>query len=189
MKCVNLKILIFLILFGSSLSLFSEESKNYLTQHKINIGGNFSLPFQFKANGSYVIGISASPQLGYFILDDFEIFGRLTASGELSKSDSLIEPRPKELFFGFGVGFNYYFQASSNLYPYVGAAWNMSGPSGNFFGDSMLMIFDFPVGVLFFVNQNIALNLALPFKMHWGTLSGLDKFSFDLPTIGVSAYF
>lgn len=166
-------------------SVFCEKNEG-LEQGSWHIGGNISMPIKWVRGGDPVIKLKGSPQLGYFVLNGLELELKLAAEGDIYRKNASFTEDP--LRIGVGVGLTYYLNFGWPVQPYLGANILLD-TNWKKFGESLLIHYNFPIGVLVPINKNISISISAPLTVTWQVFAGFDDFSWDPFTIGVEAFF
>lgn len=174
-----------LVLFATS--AFSDNLPT--SQGRWSLGGSATFPLVYNKYRAVKFGYSLSPEAGYFVVDGLELsFGAtLTNDPEVDfTKESQLNP-PSNLFWGVKVGAAYYIPVSECVQPYFGLdvgtlmeSWELK---------QIFWYLKVPLGVTWFINQNVALNFGIPLTLQFNSTSIFDKLNVSPGYLGLKALF
>ena len=152
------------------------------TKGTMTVGGRVVFVLDNDGNNTGM-QLDIAPSFGYFLMDNLIVRG--DAHARLLFGDRY-DGAPKN--FGFGAGAEYFFMSmgAMKFYGGVHVGLDILSPKQ---GDALLMLpISVPVGVLFALNEWVALDLGLKFTFNLGLSDGLSN-SWELPIGALGAQF
>jgi hypothetical protein len=127
-----------------------------------SLGGRFAVPYKYDRVGRSSLSFKEDPEFSYFVADNL----RLIASVELELSTQwsrIRAPTTQKLFWGGKLGVEYVFDLGGSIYPFAGVKFGARVERLVF--DQTQTLVEFPVGILWAMNDHVALSFAVPVEV------------------------
>ena len=181
---------VFLALIFINGSLFASEERFFssLKQGTMTFGGSARMPITWDGFGNTEIKLNALPAFGYFVVDQLELAVGITVGGTLYQSEFVRSAR-EPLRWGAHVGLRYFFKMKQAFYPFLGVSVGADVAELRFRSANIWV--EIPMGVLFFIQENWALQFGAPLRMTFvpPPIFGIGSFEWSPGYLGVQVFF
>jgi len=130
--------------------------------------GSFTFPIKRDNDYHTSVHMSLYPKYGYFVLDNFLLRGTADIAVRLLDTN----PRSAEnerIIWNLGIEGQYYFPTRTQFFPYLGFGFSL-GMNGKTLS-SLRWNLDFPIGVLWLINDFVGVNLGVPIRLGFAARS------------------
>jgi long-subunit fatty acid transport protein len=155
-----------------------------LKQGTMMLGGEFSLPFEYNYKDEIQFKIDFKPAFDYFVLDNFSVGGSLKLA--YTAVDAAADERGP-VVWGFHAGFKYYPRFANNLYGFTG--FQLFLEQNDLDLVSSRFGFEVPLGLMWALNERVALIFSIPVKVQCKSTVFFDKVVVAPGYFGVAAFF
>lgn len=153
----------------------------------MSIGGRFTIPFKYDSVGFYEIAFQEETEFSYFVADSVRLVGAVEVAGRLTRSfrsDGFVPPK---VSWGTKLGADYVFDLKGSIYPYVGLRGGFRVLNDDFAG--ILGLAEISAGILWALNDNVALSFGLPLEMTFGPATGFKSVQITPGFLGLTGFF
>jgi hypothetical protein len=151
-----------------------------------NISGNISFPMKINRHDEYSLTLKVSPYYGIFITNNIEqrIIFNLDIKYIFSKEERMVKT---PLFWDLSWTSLYYFKSQSSWSPYVGGGLGLGFMDMNIYSINILL--DIPVGIIFMLNNNFAIDIGIPIRIRISPRAFFDSVEIPVGVVGIRYFF
>ena len=157
-----------------------------LSQGTISVGGRFAVPYVYRRSGLSQISFREDPEFSYFVYDNLRLVFSLQTEVYLRWSP-IYPVTPGAFRWGALIGAEYFFPVGHNLYPFTGLHGGVRVQ--NLAWDQTLGVLQVPVGLLWAMNEHVALVFAVPVAVTLSKQFGFEGVEVTPGYFGVLGFF
>jgi len=168
------------------LSQFASATQLDLEPGTWSLGGRFAVPYKYDRIGRQTLSFHEEPEVSFFVTDSI----RLVASLEFQMTLRWSRVYPAtvgRLTWGGKFGAEYLFDTGIGLYPYTGAKLGVR--IQNIMFDRAQTLVEVPLGILWAMNEHVALNFAMPVEISFTKFFNFEDVSIAPGYFGAIAFF
>lgn len=153
---------------------------------KMTLGGFAALPIEIDKNNDTSLKLDLKPSVGLFVYDNLLLGMDLSLKKSLFKSNAL-NSSLGPVSWGMSVSLHYFFNVQCSVYPYLG--FGLGFKMANVALSSLSGQVKIPVGILWAIRDDIALNFAVPVEIGLSAASLYEGVKIVPGYFGVMAVF
>lgn len=153
-----------------------------LTEGQFSLQGNLQIPFEINRKVRLVT-LDVSPEIGYFLWDNFQIHGGPRIKANLYHSDEKSRP----LIWGAELGVRYFADFGWSIRPFAGLSFGMLVNNASLV--TLRWDFEAPVGVFWPVNEHVGLQFGIRARYTGSTSNVFENFEVIPGYMGIMAFF
>jgi len=178
----------FVVVFLLASFAFADGSNSLkISAGTMSIGGRFTIPFKYDSVGFYEITFQEETEFSYFVADSVRLIGAIEVAGRLTRSFRSDGFVPPTVNWGAKIGADYIFDLKGSLYPYVGLKGGFRVLNGDFGGT--LGLAEISAGILWALNDKVALSFGIPLEMTFGGETGFKSLQITPGFLGLTGFF
>jgi len=151
-----------------------------------SLGGRMAIPYKYDRIGRQTLTFREEPEASLFVADSL----RLVASLEFDMSmrwSRAYSPTVQKLSWGGKIGLEYLFDTGTGLYPYAGGKIGVR--IQNIMFDKAQTLIEFPLGIMWAMNEHVALNFAVPVEVAFTKIFTFEDVKVAPGYFGAVAFF